>query len=205
MRRQLRRRRTKRRRSRLPVPLQVAYWRRFVPALRRLRAAHRSAARWARCISLPAINGTASRRAAIQRRQRRHLRRYGRARVRSDPLAERPGIRAAACGARLSAVAAGGGKRTGAVRAVRRQHGTGVARPAFSVWATSCRVEVFGTRDAGGLPFPMATGRRMRFPRRAAPPGGSIRRRVRGGATDGATAADAVAALAAAEQASSAK
>ena len=73
---------------------------------------------------------------AVRLQQWWHLRRHGRARVRSDPLAQRPGVFATRRrgGIRLGRAR----KRTGAVHVIGRQHGSGVARPTLS--ARRCRL-----------------------------------------------------------------
>ena len=94
---------------------------------------------------------------AVRRRQRRHLRRYGRARVRPDPLAQRPGIRAPGHRSRVGHRRTG--KRPGAVHAVGRQHRAGLARPTLSDRRCLSRRGIRHARRRG-LPVPVAARRR---------------------------------------------
>ena len=89
------------------------------------------------------------------------------------------------------------------MRAVRRQHGTGLARTALPL-GDVCRVEAFGTRDAEECRFLWPSDGEAVLLDALRRQAESFARWVRGGEPAGATAADAVAALRAAETASAA-
>ena len=142
---------------------------------------------------------------AVSVRQWRHLRRHGGARVRPDPLAQRPGVSQ---------------HRTRGGRGVGRSTAAGDAESAQVLCTLSggstalvslgrrfplgdvCRVEVFGTHDAEECRFLWPPDGELVFMQALRRQAEGFAAWVRGGAAEGATADDAVAALQAAERAS---
>ena len=187
--------------ARHAVKLQVAYWRRFVPALQRLRQriadGELGALYFVACYQW---DGEPPPR-AVPRQQRRHLRRYGRARVRPDPLAQRPGVVRGSTSAIASVQAAGDAESAQVLCTLSGGSTALVSLGRRFPLGDVCRVEAFGTRDAEDCRFLWPPDGERVFLRGAA----SARRRLspRGCAAARRTArraADAVAALAAAER-----
>ncbi len=132
--------------------LQVAYWRRFVPDLMGLndQLGRRRAGQDPGGELLPVGRGAAA--GGVPAEQRRHLRRHGRARVRPDPLAHRPGVHRAAPGRGPDRQAAD----PDCAQMVAELDGGSLAMVSLGRWHPAgdiCRVEVYGTNGTAVCPF----------------------------------------------------